>query len=295
MRRRTLLKTGAAGILAGALGQAGAGDGRDAALPARLYLGSRDLVLPDRGPRRPQGRQHLGYLRPHSRHDRRPQHPRDRLRQLPPLSRGHRAAAAARGQGLPLLDLLAARAARGHRAARPARARLLRPRHRRAAEGRDRALGLPVPLGFAAGAAGSRRLGQSRDRRLVHRLRRADGAAARRPGHALGHVQRAAGPRDNGPRPGRARAGIARPRADGRRGASPEPRAGPRAGGAARAGRRAVQAGHGDEPAAGAPGRRTSPPTAMPPRSGMRHGTAPISIRCSAAPIRRVTCRSSKS
>ena len=49
---------------------------------------------------------------------------------------------------------------------------------------------LPLSLGFATGLAGSRRLGEPADRRLVRRLRAAHGETARRPRRALGHAQR---------------------------------------------------------------------------------------------------------
>ena len=82
---------------------------------------------------------------------------------------------------LPLLDLVAARAARRRRAAQPGGRALLPPPGRGAARARHRAGGDALPLGPPAGAAGRRRLGQPRHRRALRRVRAAHGARARRP------------------------------------------------------------------------------------------------------------------
>jgi hypothetical protein len=66
--------------------------------------------------------------------------------------------AGGRAQGLPLFGQLAAHPADGQRPIGGARARLLQPAGGCAAPSRDRAVGLPLSLGLAAGAAGPRRL-----------------------------------------------------------------------------------------------------------------------------------------
>ena len=104
-------------------------------------------------------------------------------------------AGARRLQCLPVLGRLAAHPSRRrwrHRAPRP---RFLRPPGRRAHHPRRHAVALPLPLGFAAGAAGPGRLAQARYRRQIRRLCAHRGAAPGRPRQALGDVQRAQHPR----------------------------------------------------------------------------------------------------
>ena len=132
-------------------------------LARRFHLGRLDLELPDRG-RDARGRprsQRVGHLWA-QRPGRQPRYRRRRLRSLPSLSRRHRVDAAAWHPGLPFFRGLAARAAAGTRDAERAGAGVLRPADRRAARRRHRAMALPLPLGFAAGARRPRRLDDAR-------------------------------------------------------------------------------------------------------------------------------------
>ena len=142
-------------------------------------------------PARTGGAQHLGYVLPAegSRCQRR--HRRRGLRSLPSLRRRHRADARSRRASLSVLDCVAARPADGPRQRERAWACLLRPTDRRAPDGRNRAVDLPLSLGFAAGAGRSRRLDQPRLRRLVRRLRNGGRAPLRRQGQTVCDVQRA--------------------------------------------------------------------------------------------------------
>ena len=109
--------------------------------------------------------------------DRRWQHGRHRVRPLPPLPGRRSADGRARGARLSLQRQLAARPARGHRRRQPGRSRLLSAPRRRPSRRRRPTADQRVPLGPAAGPAGSRWLRQPGGRGLVHRLRRAAGDA----------------------------------------------------------------------------------------------------------------------
>ena len=165
--------------------------------PVDVPLGGGDVRLPDRG----RGRcrrarpQHLGpFLREAGQRAQRRER-RAGLRLLPPLPGGHRARARARRQRAPALDLVAARPAGGSRAREQRRARLLRPRRRRAARQRDRAARDALSLGSAGRARGRRRLARARHRRGLRRVRADRRRAPGRPGPALDHAQRAVGDR----------------------------------------------------------------------------------------------------
>ena len=107
-------------------------------VPRRFRLGRRDRVVPDRRrrPRGRPGREHLGPVLCHAGQGPQRRHGRDRVRLLPPVSRGRRAHARARDRRLPLLDRVAADPARGARTRESRGAGLLRPAARRAARER---------------------------------------------------------------------------------------------------------------------------------------------------------------
>ncbi len=132
----------------------------------------------------------LGHVQPQRRRRRGPQR-RRRVRPLPPLARGSRPAAVARGRRVPVLDRVAAGAARRARAGRTARAGVLRPARRRPARARHPAVGVALPLGPAAGARGRGRLARARHGLPVRGVRRARVRPARRPRRRLDHGQRA--------------------------------------------------------------------------------------------------------
>ena len=209
-------------------------------LPGRVHLGSVDGRLPDRGRggRRRPGPLGVGHLQPHARQSPRRRHRRHRLRLLPPLPRGRGAARLARPELLPLLHLLAAGPARRPGRRQPAGPGLLPRAARRARRARHRGHGHPLPLGPPAGTAGRGRLGESRHRRTVRRVRRPDRRGARRPGCPLDHPERAAGGLHQRLPQRRPRARAARRRRRG--GRHPPPAARPRPGhpGAARGRRR---------------------------------------------------------
>ena len=159
------------------------------------------------------------------------------MRPLPPLAQRPRSDGLAGARDVPLLDRLAAGAARRAGEAEPARRRVLPAARRRAARARDRAGGDARPLGPAERAPGGGRLGGTRHRRALRRLRGADGRAARRRRDAVDHPQRAVG--RGVPRARRGRQGAGDPRlGDGAaRGAQPARLARDGGGGAASGGR----------------------------------------------------------
>ena len=203
---------------------------RRARLPRRLPVRIGDGLVPDRG-RGAGGRARpvdLGHVQPHARQGLERRHRRRRRRPLPPARVRPRPDGRPRPRGLPVLDRVAAHPAHrpgtgergGARVLRAARRRAHRPRH---PTHRD-----PVPLGPAPGARGRGRLGESRHRRGVRRLRAHRGGAPRRPRRRVDDPQRALVQRVP-----RLRIGCARPRPHGRgegarRRAPPEPRARPR-------------------------------------------------------------------
>ncbi|CAA9396167.1 MAG: GH1 / GH5_19, partial [uncultured Quadrisphaera sp.] len=203
-------------------------------LPARLPLGVRHRLVPDRGRRR-RGRPHpldLGRLQPHARQGARRRHRRRRRRPLPPLRRRRRADGPPGPAELPLLGRLAADHPAGdRRRARPGEPRgagVLRPPRRRPARRGDRPRCHAVPLGPAAGPRGRRRVDRPAHRRALRRVRRRRRRAARRPPVDGDHPQRAVvlGVPRLRLRGARARAHRARRSAG--RGAPPEPRPRPR-------------------------------------------------------------------
>jgi len=140
---------------------------------------------------RRQGRIDLGSLRPHAGQDQERRHGRRGLRLLPPIPGRHRADARDEPHQLPLLDLVAPRAARGQRGRQRQGPRLLPEPRGRTARGWDPALSDPLPLGPAAGARDCGRLARARHRVPLCRLRRDRGARAGRPRLVLDDLQRA--------------------------------------------------------------------------------------------------------
>ena len=119
---------------------------------------------------------------------------RRRLRPLPALEGRRAADARARACKAYRFSVSWSRdAARRHRAREPGRPGFLFAPGRRTARQRHRAAADAVPLGPAGGAGRSRRLAQSRQRRLVRRIRQRAVPRARRPGEEVGDAQRAVG------------------------------------------------------------------------------------------------------
>ena len=96
---------------------------------------------------------------------------------------------------VPALGGVAEDPARGPRSREPGGARLLRPRHRRAARERDRAARHPLPLGSPGRPRGRGRLGRAEHRRGLLRVRRGRRPPARRPRRSLADAERALGGR----------------------------------------------------------------------------------------------------
>src|SRR5687767_9051184 len=110
------------------------------------------------------------------------------MRSPAPLSGRCGADAESEPAGVPVFDLMAARAAERYRCNQSSGARLLRFTGRLAAGSEYHALCHAVSLGPAAGAAGSGRMGKSGLGELVCGLRATDGRTAWRPRHALDHA-----------------------------------------------------------------------------------------------------------
>ncbi len=209
---------------------------RDSKLSRWLPLGRRDRRVPSGG-RGTGGRPralHLGHLQPRPRQGPRRRHRGRRRGPLPPLARRRTPDGGTGSERLPLLRLLAARAAHRPGPRVPPRPRLLQRTRRRAARARHPADADPLPLGPAPGAGDGRRLAGTRDRPALRGLRAPRRAGARRPRRAVDDPQRALVQRLPGVR-GRG----ARPRPDGpsrraARRAPPQPGARARRRGAAR-------------------------------------------------------------
>ena len=177
----------------------------------------------------------LGHVLPHAGQGAGRGHRRRRRRPLPPGPAGRRDDGRPRPAGVPVLDLVVARAAHRLGRVQPGRPRLLLRPRRPADRGRDQARRHALPLGPAAGARGRGRLDQPPHRRAVRRVRPQDGRGARRPHPPVDHAERAVVLGLPGLRLRRARAGPHRRRRRARRGPPPEP--GPRPGRPGRQGR----------------------------------------------------------
>ena len=222
--RRRFVTASAASVAAAATGGTAAAQGAKKkaapaagpAVPRRLRLGRRHRRLPGRG-RLGRGREgpfRLGHVRPQGGRGLARPDGRRGLRSLSPLSGRRLSHEGDRPAGLSLQRELAAGTARGSGGHQPQGARVLRPADRRAARGRDRALGHLLSLGLPARAPPPRRLAEPRLRAVVRRLRGAPLDPLLRPRDALDDPERAAGLHRHGAplRPVRARGEAGLPR-----------------------------------------------------------------------------------
>ena len=126
-----------------------------------------------------------GIASPHARQHSQRRYRRHRDRSLPPLQGRRRADEVARRAGLPFLDLLAAHFSARHRRAESQGLDFYERLIDELLAKRHRAVRHALSLGFAAGAAGPRRLGNRRHRQSLRRLCRLRRRQAQRPGRSV--------------------------------------------------------------------------------------------------------------